>query len=458
MSRQFVKTEVGAELGASLGAEFRETPLAARDQAVVKRAVVLLTLMIAGEAAFLLPFVLARIFRPTLLDVLGLTNVQLGAAFSLFGVLALVSYVPGGLLADRFSARRLMAAALITTALGGIALARTPSFRMLMGLYAFWGLTTTLLFWAAKIRATREWGGNTGQGRAFGLVEGGRGLMSALLASGAVAVFATLLPTQVATATLAQRGTALNGIIWIFTAFVLGIGLLIWMTMPETAPANETDSAPTFTWAGVRSVVRMPAIWLQGTILVCAYVFNKSTDIFSLYARDAFGYDDVAAAQITTIAFWARPFAAIVAGLLADRISASRMSLLSFCILIIGSLTITSGAIKPGLHWLLIVTVAGTSAGLAALRGIYFALLHEARVPLAITGSAVGLVSVLGYTPDVFMPTLIGYLLDRAPGAAGHQQVFGLLAAFAVVGLLATLLFQRVTRTEVLASNGKPMP
>ncbi|HEX9000930.1 MAG TPA: MFS transporter, partial [Blastocatellia bacterium] len=135
--------------------------------------------MVAGEGSFLLPFVLARIFRPTLLDVFGLTNLQLGAVFSLFGVFALASYLPGGLLADRFPARRLMSAALLLTALGGVALAQIPSLKVLTILYGFWGLTTTLLFWAAMIRATREWGGSANQGRAFGLLEGGRGLLSA---------------------------------------------------------------------------------------------------------------------------------------------------------------------------------------------------------------------------------------------------------------------------------------
>ena len=46
----------------------------------------------------------------------------------------------------------------------------------------FFGVTTILFFWAALIRATRDWGGNNAQGRAFGLLDGGRGLLAALLA------------------------------------------------------------------------------------------------------------------------------------------------------------------------------------------------------------------------------------------------------------------------------------
>ena len=81
-----------------------------------------------------------------------------------------------------------------------------------------------------------------------------------------------------------------------------------------------------------------------------------------------------------------------------------------------------------------------------ALRGIYFALFGEGRVPLAYTGSAVGVVSVIGYTPDVFMGPLMGVLLDGSPGAAGHQHLFWVVAGFGIVGLMCTVLFQRVTR------------
>ena len=50
---------------------------------------ILVALIAAGEAVFLLPFILARVFRPTFLDVFGVTNLQLGTTFSLYGISAL---------------------------------------------------------------------------------------------------------------------------------------------------------------------------------------------------------------------------------------------------------------------------------------------------------------------------------------------------------------------------------
>ena len=415
----------------------------------MNRIVVMIALIAAGEAVFGLPFVLARVFRPTVLDVFGLTNLELGVAFSLYGIVGMIAYFTGGPLADRYSARRLMTVAMVATAAGGIVYATIPPLSVLRPLYAYWGLTTVLLFWAALIRATREWGGADSQGRAYGILDGGRGLFAALLASITVAVFAAMLPADVAAATLEQRTTALIRVIWIFTGMTATAGVLVWITVPENT-TDRTTVPKRFTLDGLRTVLRMPTVWFQAAIVVCAYVGYKSTDGFSLYARDAFGYDDVAAAKIGTLSLWVRPFAAIAAGFIADRVGVSRTTAWSFALMVLGSLAIAVGTPYLGVHWLLLVTVVGTSAGVMALRGIYFALFGEARVPLAFTGSAVGVVSVIGYTPDVFMGPAMGFLLDRSPGALGHQHVFAMVAIFGVIGLLSTLVFQRITRSETV--------
>ena len=92
----------------------------------LRQSLVLGTLIAAGEAAFLLPFVLARVFRPTFLSVFEINNFELGVAFSMYGVVATGSYFAGGPLADRFSARWLMAIALGATGLGGVVLTGFP--------------------------------------------------------------------------------------------------------------------------------------------------------------------------------------------------------------------------------------------------------------------------------------------------------------------------------------------
>ena len=88
-------------------------------------------LILSGEAVFILPFVLARIFRPTVLEVFQLSNWELGACFSVYGMVALFAYILGGPLADRFPPRKLIAISLWTTAAGGWVYAQFPSYFVL---------------------------------------------------------------------------------------------------------------------------------------------------------------------------------------------------------------------------------------------------------------------------------------------------------------------------------------
>jgi sugar phosphate permease len=128
--------------------------------AMLSRFFLMLTLVFAGEIVFLLPFHTTRFFRPTLLEAYGLSNTQLGDVFAVYGVMAMIAYFPGGALADRFSARSLLTVSMIATAAGGLYMATYPGPVGMAALFGYWGITTILLFWAALIRATREWGGH----------------------------------------------------------------------------------------------------------------------------------------------------------------------------------------------------------------------------------------------------------------------------------------------------------
>ncbi len=413
-------------------------------KAKLKRNLLLASLMIAGEVIFILPFIVARIFRPTFLKVFEINNLQLGSAFSIYGLVAMVSYLLGGPIADRFSPRKLMAVSLLLTATGGLFMAFIPSLTGLTILYGFWGLSTILLYWAASVKAIREYGGELTQGRSFGMVDAGRGLVAAILATISVLVFEALIPVDVEVASLEQMSNALGSIILLFCGLIVGSAILIWTVFPKHETSNQSSS-PTLNLEGIKAVIQKRSIWKQALILLCSYVGYKCTDDFSLYASDVLGYNDVEAAHMGTLSFWVRPIAALAAGVLGDRRQHSKIVSVCFVIIILGSLVLSSGLLKPGMTWFIALSIATTSAGVYGLRGLYFALFQESRIPLIYTGSAAGIISVIGYTPDIFMGPLMGYVLDHFPGALGHQYVFLILIGFATIGLVTSLLYRKST-------------
>ena len=422
-----------------------------------QRMLVLFALVVAGESVFFLPFVVARIFRPALLEVFDITNSQLGNAYSIYGIVAMAAYLLGGPLADIFRPRLLIAISLITTAIGGFVFLNFPSGNLLYGLYAYWGLTTIALLWSALIKATREWGGELSQGTAFGLLDGGRGLLSAATGSIALVIYSRSMPEDVESATLAMREDALTQVILTFGSVTIFAAVLVWFVLPrkdKTAPeTNHKPQEQKLSFAELPRLAKMPIIWLHALIIVCAYAGFKATDDFAHYANVVLGMDEVEAARTGTYSLWVRFFSAVGFGFIADKFRPTRMIAICFGILIIGSLLLSFEMVPVANSTFYLLTIIFTSVGIFALRGLYFAILGEGHIPLACTGSAVGLISVIGYTPDIFMPLVIGNLLDRHPGAAGHHEVFMVVAGFATLGLLATLLFIRLTSqpTEVIA-------
>ena len=404
----------------------------------------LITLLIlAGEAVFILPFVLARVFRPTVLEVFELTNLQLGTCFSIYGIVALVSYLFGGPLADRFPANKLMAVSLVLTALGGLWMASSPSYLELKILYGYWGFTTIFLFWAAMIKATRIWGGSNSQGKAYGLLDGGRGLVGA--AFGSLGVFILSLTITAETGP-AEQAQAFQEVIYSCSALVGLIGVAVWFGMRFNADQGEKSKMNVISWSQFGQVMKIPAVWYLMVIILCAYVGYKITDVFSLYAREVMLYDEIDSAQVGTVLLYMRPVVGIAIGFIADRSKVIYWLIVGFIMTLIGAIIFASGVLDPGFPALFFLSLLIIATGVYGVRALYFATMQDGMIPLALTGTAVGLISLVGYTPDIFAGPAMGYLLDASPGEPGHQHVFMMLTAFAAVGLVASIGLRRVTR------------
>jgi sugar phosphate permease len=393
----------------------------------------MLALIVAGEIVFGLPFHTARFFRPTLLEVFGLTNTQLGDLFAVYGITAMIAYFPGGALADRFSARFLLTASLFATGAGGLVMVTIPSALPMAVLYGYWGVTSIFLFWGALIRATREWGGRGSQGVAFGVLEGGRGVVAALVSTLALAIFAAIMPENVGQASDEVRRSGMQSIILVYSFAALGAGILTRWAVPVPEPLTYKRSNPLH---GMGIVLRRPIIWAQAAIIICAYCGYKGLDNYSLYAVQVLGMDEVRGAALATYGAWVRPFAAVIVGLIADRFSAARSIGVTFGVLVLAYLLLGTSAPDGTTYFIIYANLFVTFFAVFALRGIYFALLEENRTPNFLTGAAVGLVSLVGYTPEVFFAPITGRILDANPGLVGFQHYFLFLAAIATLGII----------------------
>ncbi|MDH3265524.1 MAG: MFS transporter [Gammaproteobacteria bacterium] len=407
-------------------------------------------LILAGEMNYGLPFHTQRFFRPTMLEAFDITNTQLGDMFAAYGLTAMFSYFFGGPFADRYSARSLIAVSLVLTGFGGLYMATFPGVWEMTALYAFWGVTTSFLFWAALIKGTRDWGGATSQGTAFGILDGGRGLAAAVFGATAVGILALYLPTATSLVTDLDRRAGLRSIILYYSFIALACAVIVWFLVPHDKESVSSHRNP---FAGVSEVIRRPLIWAQAAVIICAYCGYKGLDNYSLYAVQVLGMNEIDAAKLATYGAYVRPVACIMAGLIADRFDAARSIFVMFAMLVVSYGVLAVATPATSLLNIIYINIFVTFFAVFALRGIYYALLEETRTPKHLTGASVAVIAFIGYTPEAFFGPVTGRILDANPGVPGHLNYFAFLAAVAVAGILVTLLLIRLNKRPRVATQ-----
>ena len=254
------------------------------------------------------------------------------------------------------------------------------------------------------------------------------------------------MPDDVLSATDAERRAGLRAIILLYSAAAVGAGVLAWFVIPEQENNAQEKRNP---FGGMTEVVRRPIIWAQAAIIVCAYCAYKGVDNYSLYAVQVLGMDEVKAAGLAATAAYVRPIAALAAGLIADRFDATRSIGVAFVLLAIVYAMLS--VMTPDVVGtpIIVVNIFASLFGVYALRGIYFALLEETQTPPNITGAAVGMVSLVGFTPEIFFAPIAGRILDATPGAGGHLNVFLLLSAVSACGVVVVAWLYRLKRNQL---------
>jgi MFS family permease len=183
----------------------------------------------------------------------------------------------------------------------------------------------------------------------------------------------------------------------------------------------------------------MPVIWLIIIVVMTAYCAYWASYSINPYATDVILTTAAVAGAISVARMWLKPLSGFMAGFVADRFGVAITTTVSFALLVVGFLGMAglSGNV-PGFN-VMLGFLAVAAIAIFALRGIYFALLEEGNVPLAVTGTAGGVVSAVAFTPDVFMPLLSGALRDAFPGAEGYRYLFLSTAGICALGLIAAL-------------------
>ncbi len=406
------------------------------NKAFIKKYGTLLLLAAGAGIIFQLPYIRETFYVP-IQNAMNLTNEQMGLLSSGYAAMATLSYFVGGIIADKFSARKLLTFSFLATGALGLWFSTFPGFQISRIIFILMGISTIITYWSACIKATRMLGTEEEQGRLFGLQEGLRGVLNALLVFGMTAAFSAFAD-EVVGAAAAIRVCAIAVII---------IGILNWFVIEDTKSEEQTESLGSVV-KGMFKCLLIPRVWLLVGIIFTAYSVYGLIGYVTTYAQQFYGMTATTAATLGGVRYLLQGVGGIVGGFLADKLH-SRMKVIGGgCI----GLAISFGIyiVLPGTPGLCGAVIGNFFFGLVfiyAVRSQYFAVHQDADIPLSLSGRVSGISSALGYLPDVFMYTLVGGWMDSY-GRRGYNMTWIYAIVAALLCVVLTFVLSKAVKKE----------
>ncbi len=372
----------------------------------------------------------------------GLTNTQIGFGFTVYAAVQTIGLFSSLYIADRFSKKILLPAGLIGVGLCGAYLTTLPPFSgylIAFGAMAFFG---EVVYWPVLLKAVRLLGNRDEQGRMFGFLEAGRGVVDVLIASGALFVFVQFGEGKAGMQAGLVYYTLITIIVGIITYFIVDAD-------DRTIPQDDEDVNKQI-FKGIKNVVKSPNLWLASFCIFFVYSAYCGLTYFIPFLKDIYALPVALVGAYGIInQYGLKMVGGPVGGYLADKIAHSPVIYLKWTFLIsaIAMLLFIQLPHDSMNVYLGMTATLGFGAIIFSQRAIFFAPMDEIGIPREFAGSAMAFGCIIGYMPSMFAYTLYGSLLDNYSGIQGYNYVFSVMVAFSLLGFVCATLLIRSMRS-----------
>ncbi len=389
-------------------------------------------------------------YQVTILEVFNLTQPQLNNFYSMLGMAYVIGYIPSGLIADKVSAKKLITISLLGTSLCGFWFAQVPGHSSVNIIFFLWGIFSVFTFWSAHMKIVKMLAKESEEGRFFGILDGGRGVVEALMASIGLALFAAILGNG---ESLVDKQAAIVSVVYLYSGIVFVVAILILIFVDDDKKLaelatnhGERSENEKFHLKDVGKLLKNKYVYLMGGIIFMGYTVFWTVYYLGGFLQTNVGIDAVTVGTITVIILWMRPVGGFIGGFMADRIgrpTTIKIAIGSAAVLLVIAAMIpaTSANLFP-----IIMVILGIF--LYMIRGTYWSLLGMSKIEATMMGTAIGVISFIGYLPDIILPQLNSYLWATFGDQGGYNAYFIVSAVFGIAGIVILTIYAKLNSKE----------
>lgn len=415
-----------------------------------KKYLTLIVLGLAGGSIYIFPY-LKYVFYGPLMKVLQITDSQSGFLLSMYAIGCVILYIPGGVLADKMQPRKALVlslglATVLNLVFAALVYMNLDAHTTYIAACIIWFLdafASAFVFWTAILKAIRMIGTDEEQGTMYGIYYAANGTTAALIA------VINLWAYNFGGGDANMKGGFFAALISMAVFTLIAMIGIFFLLDKESDKDTSTDEKDQFHFSDVFTVLKMPAVWIVSIIMFCTYGVYSCASYFTPYLTDVVGFSTTMAGIFSVLrTYIVMLVAAPLGGWLADKVFKSTLgwfrvggAILAVSIVLVILLGTNANAMLIGL----LTLVPGLFA--MCLYGVQFSTMHEVNIPIKVAGTAIGIASIIGYLPDMFLSTWFGTMIEKNPGASGYYQIFWILAIFCVVIVIgASILYAKYVK------------
>ena len=389
---------------------------------------------IAGSVIYELPYI-KYVYYDKLVEAFQITNAQAGLLLSVYAIGCLVLYIPGGIVADKFSAKKMLVLSLFGTGILGIVLAFSMNYTTALIVFFLLAFTTSFVFWTALNKGLCLLGGEEDSGLTFGWYH----------ALSAVISFCTALIFWKLYASVEDAHTAMFRTIAMSVSVIIA-GIFVMLTYKEKNSSNIEDEEK-FKLSDVGKAIKNPYLWWASIIMFVIYTVYSNVSYFTPYLSSQIGIDVSDSAFLGVVRGYLLYFLSPLGGYIADKILKSTLKFYGYGFAVLAVLFFVTMRIPAGQDSMtLAVTITMLASAFSMMMyGIMWSILNEIKIPVTYAATAIGLASMLIYLPDLFVPALFGNWLDNLGEQAGYFRMFLFMGVCCVIaGVLSFALAKKI--------------
>lgn len=354
-----------------------------------------------------------------------LSDVQLGRIWSVFGIVGMVSYVLGGYVTDRISPKKIIIGALTLSGFLHMILSFVPNYELLLAISGLMGIAAVFAFFPASSKILSSFGGGINAGSIFGLYYALEGIGNTIF---------NLIGRQV----YILNGNELDTFVFMVRFYaVLDIMVAFFVALLFRNNNDFLDQGNQVSMKQLSIVLKTKEVWLIAVIMMSSYILYCSMTYITPYLATVYKIKE---AKNLAYAIVRVDVLAVASGIIFGRISKKKKSVCSvirngmvlnaICVLAI----LANGYFLQQVQIVIILTMMFAFMGIG-MKSISIALISEQNFPIAITGTIIGVVSFIGYSPDAYLYLVIGRLLEKYQ-QIGYSYMFVVYLLYMLIAIL----------------------